>query len=89
MSSYCGSVETNPTNIHKDAGSSLDLPSGLRIQRWPKLWGRLQTQLESHVAVAVVSAGSSDLTPSLGTSICLSKGTALKKIRQIIITTIK
>ena len=46
--------------------------SGLRIQRCPELWCRLQTWLGSGIAVALVQAGSnsSDQTPSLGTSIC-------------------
>ena len=52
---------------------SLALLSGLRIQRCLELWCRLQMQLRSHIAVAVVWASScgSDLTPSLGTSIPL------------------
>ena len=50
----------------------LALLSGLGIQHCCDLWCRLQMWLESHVAVAVVWAGScgSDLTPSLGISIC-------------------
>ena len=55
---------------------SLALLGGLRI--WPgcELWCRSQTQLGSHVAVAVVQAGncSSDSTPSLGTSMCCRCG---------------
>ena len=45
---------------------------GLRIQRCHELWCRLQIQLGSAVAVAVVETGiySSDLTPSLGISMC-------------------
>ena len=45
---------------------------GLRIWRCRELWCRLQTWLGSCIAVAVVWAGcySSDLTPSLRTSIC-------------------
>ena len=46
---------------------SLASLSGLRIQRCGKLLHRLQMQLGSSIAVAVVSAGSSDSTPSLGT----------------------
>ena len=55
----------------------LALLSGLRMQRCRELWCRSQAQLESHVAVAVVKAGSynSDSTPSLGTS----TGAALKR----------
>ena len=50
---------------------SLALHSGLRIWRCPELWW-LQTQLGYCVAVAVVQASgySSNLTPSLGNSIC-------------------
>ena len=46
--------------------------NGLRIRHCHKLWYRLQMQLGSRVAVAVVQAGScsSNLTPSPGTSIC-------------------
>ena len=61
---------------------SLASLSGLRI--WPRgeLWCRSQTWLGSGVAVAVVQAGnySSDLTPSLGTSICL--GCSPKKTKK-------
>ena len=50
---------------------SLALLSGLRIQCCHELWCRLQMQLRSGVAVAVVqgSSCSSNLTASLGTSI--------------------
>ena len=46
--------------------------SGLRIGHCRELWCRSKTQLGSCVAVAVTKASScsSDLTPSLGTSIC-------------------
>ena len=45
---------------------------GLDIPRCHDLWRREQMQLKSHIAVAVVSAGScsSDSTPNLGMSIC-------------------
>ena len=51
---------------------SLALLSGLRIQYYHDMWYRLQMWLGSGVAVAVVQASScsSNLTPSLGTSIC-------------------
>ena len=60
---------------------SLASLSGLRIWRCCELWCRLQTQLGSHVAVAVVWAGSysSDSTPGLGTSICFGGGPKKKK----------
>ena len=59
--------------LPEDAGSIPGLtPSGLRIGHCHKLGHRLQTQLGSSIAVAVVLAGScsSNSTPSLGTSIC-------------------
>ena len=51
---------------------SLALLSGLGIQCCCDLWCRLQTQLGSQVAVAVVQAGncSRDSTLSLKTSVC-------------------
>ena len=53
---------------------SLASLSGLRIWHRRELWCRLQTRLGSGVAVAVAVAVagscSSNLTPSLGTSIC-------------------
>ena len=51
---------------------SLALVGGLRIRHCHELWCRLQMQLGSHLAEAVVQASSysSDSTPSLGTSIC-------------------
>ena len=51
---------------------SLASLSGLRIRCCRELWCRLQIQLRSGVAVAMVWAGgySSDWTPSLGTSMC-------------------
>ena len=41
------------TDIHEDAGSIPGL-SGLKTQHYCELWCRLQTQLASGVAVAVV-----------------------------------
>ena len=60
---------------------SLALLSGLRIQCCPQLWCRLQIQLGSCVAVAVVEACnySSDWTPSLETSICHGCGPKRQK----------
>ena len=48
------------------------LLSGLRIWHCHELWCWLQMQLGSRIAVALAQTGgySSDLTPSLGTSIC-------------------
>ena len=60
---------------------SLFLLSGLRIQCRHELWWRSQTQLTSCFAVAVIQAGSysSDLTPSLGTSIFCGCGPKKQK----------
>ena len=61
---------------------SLALLGGLRIQRCRELWCRLQMQLGSDVAVAMVQAGSysSNWTLSLGTSICCGYGPEKTKI---------
>ena len=55
--------------------------TGLRIQHCGKLWCRAQKQIRSGVVVAVAEAGSynSDLTPSLGTSMCHGYGPKSKK----------
>ena len=63
-SSCCGSVETNLTSIHKNAGSIPGLAHGLRIHDCRELCCKSQTWLESGVAVAVVQVA------SLGTFIC-------------------
>ena len=44
---------TNLTRNHEVVGSIPALLSGLRIQRCRELWCRLQTRLESRVAVAL------------------------------------
>ena len=66
---------TNPTSIHETRVQSL---SKLRIWHCHELWCRSQMQLgyciAMAVAVAVVGGYSSDSTPSLGTSLCLSCG---------------
>ena len=49
---------TNPTSIHEGQVQSLALLSGLRIWHCSELWCRSQTQLGSHIAVAVVWDGS-------------------------------
>ena len=83
-SSSCGAVETNPLSIHKDVGSNPWPHSvGLRIWHCSDLWGRSQPQLGSGMAVALAMDGScsSDLTPSLETSIC--HGCGPKKAKKI------
>ena len=76
---------TNLTSIHEDAGSIPGSLSGLRMRRCPELWCGSQTGLRS-VAVAVIEADSysSDLTPSLGTSICHGNGPKKTKEKKII-----
>ena len=80
-SSFCGSVVTNPTSIHLDVDSPkpLALLSGLRIQHCRELWFRSHMLLESGIAVAMTGSCSSDLSPSLGTSICHGFGPKKKK----------
>ena len=56
----------------KTRGSIPGLAQWLKDLRGHKLWCRSKAQLGSGMAVAVdvASSGSSDLTPSLGTSMC-------------------
>ena len=79
-------METNPTNIHKDTGLIPGFASGLRIRHCHELWCRSQMWLGSgvDVAVAVVWAGScsSDLTPSLGTSMHCRCGPRKKRKKE-------
>ena len=49
---------------------SLALLSGLRIRPYSELWCRSYVLLGSHVAAVMVYVGSSNSTPSPGTSIC-------------------
>ena len=58
---------------------SMALLSGLRIRCCCKLQHRSQMQIKSRIAVAVVSTASSNLPPSLGTSICHRCGSKKKK----------
>ena len=82
MSSCRGAGETNPTRNHWVR--SLASLSGLRIRCGRELWCRLQMRLGSGVAVALALAGSysSDLTPSLGISVCHGCGPKKKDKRQ-------
>ena len=51
-----GAVEMNLTRNHEVAGSIPGIAQGLRIWHCRDLWWRPQTQLGSHVAVAVAVA---------------------------------
>ena len=72
------------TSIHEDVA----LLSELRIQRQCEMWSRLQTRLRFQVAVAVVKASgySSDLTPSLGTSMCSKYSPKKKRGRDLFLS---
>ena len=80
-SSRYGSSEMSLIGIHEITGSILALLSGLKILRGHELRCRFKTWLGSHVAVTVAVAGSyrSDLTPSMGTSMCCECGPKIKK----------
>ena len=71
-SSHCGSAVTNLTVSMRMQVWCLASLSGLRIWYCHERWCRLQTQLGSRIAVAVVwlDSCSCDSTASLGTSIC-------------------
>ena len=63
---------TNPTSNNEVAGSIPGSLSGLGIQHCHELWCGLQTRLRFHIAVALAQARGyrSDLTSSLGASMC-------------------
>ena len=82
-SSRCVTAETiRLVSIRMQVWSLASL-SGSGIWRCPELWCRSQTWLGSCVAVVVVQASScsSNLTPSLGTSICWGCGPEKQKIK--------
>ena len=70
-SSHYGKAEANLIFMRMQV-QSLGFLSGLRIRSCHELWYRSQMQLRSGISVAVAKAGScsSNLTPSLETSIC-------------------
>ena len=61
---------------------SLVLLHGLRIRRCPELCCGLQMRLGSHIAVAVVEAGSCSSIQSLAFELPCAMGAALKKTKQ-------
>ena len=63
-----------PTSNREDRVRLLASLRGLRIQRGPELWCRLQTWLGSGGAVAKAGDYTSDLTLSLGASMCCGCG---------------
>ena len=79
---------TNRTRTPEDPDLIPDLTPWVGVQRCGELWCRLQMQLRSPVALVMAVPGrcSSDLTPSLGTSICLQcdpkKQKKKKKVRK-------
>ena len=60
-SSRCGTVLTNPTGIHEDAGLIPGLSQWAGVWCCCELWYRLQTWLGSHVAMAVVEVAAAAL----------------------------
>ena len=80
-SSCCGSVVMNLTGIHEE-GLVPGLAHCIRIWHCRELQCRSKTHLVACIAVAVAQAGgcSSNLIPSLGTSICHGCGLKSKYI---------
>ena len=73
---------TNPNKIHENGGSICSL-GGLNIWGCHELWCRLQMQLGSYVAMAVVQVSSciSDLTPAWELSYATSTALKSKKTK--------
>ena len=80
----CGAAETSLTVSMRMWVRALASLRGLVIRCCHELWCRSQAEFGSGIAVAVASASScsSDLIPSLGTSICRGCGSKKKKQRE-------
>ena len=79
----CGAAETSLTVSMRMWVRALASLRGLVIRCCHELWCRSQAEFGSGIAVAVASASScsSDLIPSLGTSICRGCGSKKKKTK--------
>ena len=82
---------TDTASIPEDVSSIPGLVSGLRIQHCCELWCRLKMHLGSHVALAVAQACSysSDLTHSLGISMCCRYSPEKEKKKMLIFFTMR
>ena len=77
----------NPASVHEDVGSIPGLTLGLGSSVATSCGIGWQVRLGSHVAVA--GGGSSDSTPSLGTSICRGHSPPPKNSEEVLPIMIK